>query len=253
MNDNSTKESLLSLANKLSKRQVFTLFVMLMVGWFISYQALPYFERRSEQEDRVAQKAAEKVIFEQEKYRKLQDSISLAKQMEKHKQTFINIDKIYDLMADARRKIPSANTIAVYYLHDSGGVPISGSPLNITVLYEASDKYIPSLKKDWQSQPLPEGYFHYNKFIYHHGYKYVNNVENYAKIYHGETKSYLEMYDTKALYGILLEQSTAGTYYLSLGFPKEDPLLKDKLIEGNIKRIASLIRPLLQVREAPLK
>lgn len=246
------KDSLITLANKLTKRQIFILFVMFLSLWFIGYQALPYFERREAAEKRIAEAVTKSVIKEQEKNKRLIDSIRLDKQIRKHKQAFTNIDKIYDLMANARRKIPMANTISVYYLHDSGGVPISGSPLNVTVLYEASDKNIPSLKRDWQSQPLPEGYFHYNKFIYDRGFKYVNDVKNYKKIYQGETISYLNLYNSKSLYGVLLEQSTAGTYYLSIGFPMVDPLSEDNLIEGNINRVATALRPLLQVREAPL-
>tara|TARA_R110000796_G_scaffold59008_2_gene135934 strand:- start:2550 stop:3308 length:759 start_codon:yes stop_codon:yes gene_type:complete len=246
------KESLFSLANKLSTKQIFILFAMTIFLWFMAYQALPYLERRSAAENRVANIVTKSVIREQAKNKKMLDSIKLALQKENHKQAFINIDKIYDLMSDARKIIPTSNAIVVYYLHDSGGVPVSGSPLNVTVLYEAVNKDIPSLKKDWQSQPLPEGYFHYNKFIYDRGFKYINDVSKYEKIYNGETAAYFDMYGTKALYGVLLDQSTAGTYYISIAFPEPDPFDNDNLIESNIKRIASRLRPLLQLRQAPL-
>jgi cell division protein FtsB len=202
--------------------------------------------------NKLKQELATEIVQLQEENRRIKESITRDRQIREQNQSRINVDKLYELMDEIERNIPSANSISIYYIHDSGGVPKSGVPLKATVLYEKRDKEVPSLKKYWKSEPIPEGFFYYNKFIYDYGEKYVSDVTQEKKIYVEETIELLSRYKTKAMYGVFIEQSTAGTYYLNFGFPKTDPFEEDRYIKYRVLEYAKRIRPLLQVAEASI-
>ena len=78
--------------------------------------------------------------IEQEKFQKFVDSINDIQDLKTQEQTYRNISTINDLMNGLARELSISSAISIYYSHDSGGVPYSGSRLNITILYSADNK-----------------------------------------------------------------------------------------------------------------
>src|SRR5690606_22186503 len=110
-----------------------------------------------------------KKVEEQQKITAILDSISRLQKEKELRQTFEDIDDIYEQLGRLKYLLPKSASITIYSSHDSGGVPKSGSPLHVTVLYEVLNGEGNGSKEYWQQKPMPEGYFQFARNIYDRG------------------------------------------------------------------------------------
>lgn len=205
--------------------------------------AIPLVERVLTSKEKTIQKKAE----EQQMVSRLLDSIAEEKGKEAVKETFNNMANIYHEMGRIQRLLPRSSSIVIYSTHDSGGIPRSGSPLHVTVLYEANNKDLPFAKEYWQSRAMPEGYFQFARNIYERGEFYMEDVANYPGIYNRETKEDMDYNGTKSVYGKLIKSTPTSVYYLAIGYSQTNPIETFSPNLRNIARVyASKFEKLLQ-------
>lgn len=183
---------------------------------------------------------------EEDRYRAFIDSVQELEDLKIQQQTYHNISKVNELMNDLRKSLPMSSGISIYYTHDSGGVPVSGSPLNVTILYAANNEEPCLGKSYWQDKPLPIGYFNYNHKVYNEKFVYLPDITIEENIYIDETKDQLECNGTQAMMGIVLKETAFGTYFIGVAWTAKDPLLQNHRAKIVLKKYAALIEPLIQ-------
>lgn len=188
--------------------------------------------------------------FEQDqKFEMFKDSIRMIEDLKIKKQNDENRDKIYYLMNEMRKEFPQSSQIVLYYTHDSGGVPVTGSPLNATILYTANN-IEPCLGRNyWQSRVVPQGYVKMNKKIRDLSFLYIPNVGSDDDIYSDlETREDLLCNDIKSIMGIYLKETGYAVYYITINWNFTDPYMINFKSKMMLKRYASEILPLLQTK-----
>lgn len=195
----------------------------------------------------------EKLLLKDAEYKmKLQifiDSIQRVEDIKTQERTYRNISRINDLMNDLRKELPNSSLVTLYYTHDSGGVPVSGSSINATVLF-ASNNSTPYLGKSyWQNKVVPEGYFNFTHLLYLRNLLYIPNVELNEDIYIGDTKDDLLRNGTKALLGIVIKDTGYGVYFLSIAWNEPYPITKNPNAILTLRKYAHEITPLIEPKK----
>ena len=208
--------------------------VISLIGVIVT-GALPLAKEIFTNEQRIILKKAE----EQQKVQRILDSIREEKGKKAMEQMFVNVGAIYEQMGRLQRLLPRSASIIIYSTHDSGGIPRSGSPLHVTVLYQANNIELSSGKDYWQQKSMPEGYFQFAKRIYEQKEFYMENVENYPSVYSKETKDDIDFNGIRAIYGKLIKATPTAVYYLAVGYSEPYPVENFSPNLRNICRVYS--------------
>lgn len=183
---------------------------------------------------------------QEDRYQKFIDSIQEIQDIKTQEETYKNISKIHDYMDQLRKQLPNSSRVSLYYTHDSGGVPVSGSELNVTILYTANNTD-PCLGKNyWQDKPIPEGYFNFNYELFKKGFIYIPDVTKREDIYLEETKEDIDCSKSKAIMGTVLKKTSYGVYFLVVDWSIDNSYNKNLSSRLILKKYASLITPLIQ-------
>ncbi len=192
------------------------------------------------------QKQMLRKVKEEMKTQRFKDSLQDIIDSETLEQTYKDINKINELMNNLRKELPLSASVTIYCTHDSGGVPVTGSPLHLTYLYTANN-IEPCLGKDyWQNRPIPKGYFDYNYKLYNEKFVYIPDISSDDEIYKGETMEDLDCSGTKALMGIVLKETPLAIYFISVKWNITNPSYQNLRAKIILRRYASEIEPLIQ-------
>lgn len=186
---------------------------------------------------------------EQQAVQKILDSIGEERKKKQLDRAYQNINKIYTQLEVMRRSLPNSASISIYSTHDSGGVPQSGVPLNISVLYQANNTTPLGTKDYWQKRRITQGYFNLANIMYEKGFIYIPSLTNFPEIYEGETKEDLDFTNTKALYGRLIKVESKAVYYLVVSYEIENPVLADPDLFALTRVFANRFETLITSRE----
>lgn len=195
--------------------------------------AFPIIEKVLTSEERIMRRE----VVRQQSVNRVLDSIKDAEGKRQIRKTFMNVARIYDLMSSLSRELPSASSISVFSTHNSGGVPKSGTPLKITILYETGNTEMKTGKKYWQQKVMPEGYFNFSKEVYDKGDMYISELDDHPEVYHGKAKGDLDFNNVRSMYGRVLKVTPTAIYYLAVTFDHSAPMEKHCPNLKNISRV----------------
>lgn len=183
---------------------------------------------------------------EEQRYQKFVDSIQSIQDKRTQDETYRKMSILHEKIDNMRKELPNSSAISIYFTHDSGGVPVSGSQLNVTILYTANN-IEPCLGKSyWQDEPIPVGYFNYNYRLYQNKFIYIPDITKEPDIYLDETKEDIDCNNLKSVMGIVLKETPFGTYFLSVGWNGENTDSKNPNSRIIIRKYASEFEQLIE-------
>lgn len=166
-----------------------------------------------------------------------------------YNQNLIDRGKIHDLMNDLRIDLPQSAQITLFYTHDSGGRPVTGSSLNMTALYTANNLEPCYPKSYWQNRPVPIGFFNYYTRLYFSKFLYVANLEQEADIFFDESKGIIECDERKSTMGIVLKETGYEVYYIVVNWNMVNPTESNPRALIVLRRYAAEIAPLIKEKQ----
>lgn len=189
--------------------------------------------------------------YEQEnKFQTFKDSMKNIENLKLKRINDDNREKIYQLMNSMRNDLPNSSQITLYYTHNSGGVPVTGSPLNATILYTANNVEPCLGRTYWQSQVVPQGYIKMNKRIRDYRFIYIPDVTMDRDLYDDiETREDLDCNGTKSIMAIYLKETGHAVYFLVVTWRKIDPYMSNFRSKILLKKYSSEIEPLIYVKK----
>lgn len=211
---------------------------------------VPVFQTWITQESILINKSAEYEF----KVRRVVDSMQAIADLKVQRENAVNREKIFDLMSAMRKELPNSAQISLYYTHNSGGVPVTGSPLNVTVLY-TENNIEPCLSRSyWQTKVVPQGYVRFNKRLRDQQFVYVSNIEYDVDLTSDpETMEDLRCNNVKSLMGIYLKETGYAVYYIIVSWEETDPYLNNLKSKFILKRYSAEILNLLQTKSLIIK
>lgn len=177
------------------------------------------------------------------------DSTKKVDAIRMYNQNLIDRGKINDLMNDLRVDLPQSAQISLFYTHNSGGRPTTGSSLNITALYVANNIEPCYPKSYWQNRPVPIGFFNYYTRLYFSKFLYISDIEHEKDIFFDEAKDIIVCDDRKATMGIVLKESGYEVYYIVVNWNMINPTESNPRASIILRRYAAEITPLIHEKQ----
>lgn len=179
---------------------------------------------------------------------KIIDSTNRVEAIRVYNKRMIDRVKITDLLNDMRIEFPNSAQISLFYTHDSGGKPTTGTPLNMTTLYVA-DNIEPCLRKNyWQNRPVPDGYLNYYIKLYFAKFLYISDLEQELTINFGESKDIISCNDRKATMGIVLKETGFEVYYIVVNWDFVNPVDSNPRAGIILRKYAAEISQLIETK-----
>lgn len=187
--------------------------------------------------------------LEDSKYQRFKDSIQNIIDIREQRYNAENRDKIYHLMDALRRELVNSKQIIIYYTHDSGGIPVTGSPLNVTVIYNANNVE-PCLDRNyWQNRVLPQAYVKINKRAREAGFIHIPDILRDVDINSDMVAiEELECNRAEALTITYIKESGYAVYYLAViwGNDYQDGFYK---IKNTLRKYSAEIGLLIKAKQ----
>lgn len=123
---------------------------------------------------------------------------------------------VYDVLNELKNAVDSPRTL-VLYTEDGGGLPKPGSPLYITILYEATDKEVTSIKHDIQHILTDESYDMMLSTLITDAI-FISKTTDLSS---GILRQFYEMDEINSTIVVPILQTKKRFYYLSVAFKAE--------------------------------
>lgn len=195
-------------------KQVLVILFLIFAVWFIP-KGLDYVNNNDEREF----KKWEKIFNEQTKQKEKEKDSIIAMQIKQAEQAVINNSRIYKELNELAFNLEEEAHVSILKVHDHGGIPNTGEPLRITMLYTVKDITL-DIQEEWQAAPLLNGYSFWLSSVIERGSRYTSDIKKEREVYTGKTKETIDKRETVSMYTIHLGSGTDATYFLTASFKK---------------------------------
>lgn len=148
---------------------------------------------------------------------------------------------VYDVLNQLKNRVHSPRAL-VQYTENGGGLPVPGSPLYISILYETTDHNTSSIKEDIQRLLTDESY---DNMLSHLATKGTNFIET-DELGEGMLKKFFKFYNVESSIVVPITSSKRRFYFLTLTWNEKKTMEELQELELEIIIASNKIKSLIE-------